>query len=185
TGVCVGSPLRVLPDCGRDDTDAVAAARTAGSVHRDLKHVNVMRTQSARCKMLDFGLARIDAERSSESSTQTSDNLTSAGTVVGTVGYMAPEQLEGKPVDFRADIFAFGTLLYELATGVHPFKGSSSASTIAAILKDEPPPLTEHSRLSPSDLDRIVHKCLRKRREERYQSTAELAADLTNLKRNS
>ena len=164
-----------------DIADALAAAHAAGVVHRDLKPENVMRMPSGRCKVLDFGLARISAAPTSEGATRS--YLTSAGIVLGTVGYMAPEQLEGKPVDFRADIFAFGTLLYELATGVHPFHGSSSASTIVSIVKEEPRPLTERCRSHPGELDRIVRKCLRKNREERYQSTLDLLVDLRSLKR--
>jgi len=162
-----------------DIADALAAAHAAGVVHRDLKPENVMRMPSGRCKVLDFGLARISAAPTSEGATRS--YLTSAGIVLGTVGYMAPEQLEGKPVDFRADIFAFGTLLYELATGVHPFHGSSSASTIVSIVKEEPRPLTERCRSHPGELDRIVRKCLRKNREERYQSTLDLLVDLRSL----
>ena len=178
-----GVPPTELLDIAADIADALAAAHAAGVVHRDLKPENVMRAPSGRCKVLDFGLARINAAPTSDGETRS--NLTSPGIAVGTVGYMAPEQLEAKPVDFRADIFSFGTLLYELATGIHPFQGGSAASTIAAILKDDPRPLTERNRLQPAELERIVHKCLRKRPEERYQSTADLVTDLRNLKHDS
>jgi serine/threonine protein kinase/TolB-like protein/Tfp pilus assembly protein PilF len=164
-----------------DIADALAVAHAAGVVHRDLKPENVMRMPSGHCKVLDFGLARISVAPTSDGVTRS--YLTSAGMVLGTVGYMAPEQLEGKPADFRADIFAFGTLLYELATGVHPFHGSSPASTIVSIVKEEPRPLTERCRSHPAELDRIVRKCLRKNREERYQSTLDLLVDLRSLKR--
>src|SRR5215469_6873319 len=175
-----GASTGELLDIAADVADALAAAHAAGMVHRDLKPENVMRMPSGRCKVLDFGLARI-SDAPSEGLTRS--YLTTPGIVLGTVGYMAPEQLEGKPVDFRADIFAFGTLLYELATGVHPFHGSSSASTIVSIVKEEPRPLTERCRLHPAELDRIVRKCLRKNREERYQSTLDLLVDLRSLKR--
>lgn len=173
-----------LLDIAGDIAKALAAAHTAGVVHRDLKPENVMRTPAGDCKVLDFGVARL-AAITPDSATETRSRLTNSGMVVGTVSYMAPEQLEGKEVDFRCDIFSFGTLVYELATGVHPFQGGSSASTIAAIMTTEPSPITERNRLQPPELERIVRKCLRKRREERYQSTLDLAVDLANLKRDS
>ena len=160
---------------------ALAAAHARGVVHRDLKPDNVIRTPEGTCKILDFGLARVATPVASEAATLSA--VTSAGTVVGTVGYMAPEQLEGKDVDFRADIFSFGTLLYELAAGAHPFRGDSPASTIAAILTSDPVPLTRRNQLQPAELERIARKCLRKRREERYQSTQDLAVDLANVRR--
>lgn len=175
-----GLPTDELLGMASEIADALSAAHAADVIHRDLKPENVMRTPAGGCKILDFGLARISAG-SLEPTRETRSQLT-AGMVVGTVGYMAPEQLEGKEVDFRADIFAFGTLLYELATGVHPFQAGSSASTIANILTAEPPPLTQRNRLHPPELERIVRKCLRKRRDERYQSTRDLAVDLRNLK---
>jgi len=176
-----GASTEELLGIAADVADALVAAHAAGVVHRDLKPENVMRMPSGRCKVLDFGLARLSTSPTPEGETRT--NLTTAGMVLGTVGYMAPEQLEGKPVDFRADIFAFGTLLYELATGVHPFHGSSSAATIVSIVKEEERPLTERNRSQPAELDRIVRKCLRKDREERYQSTLDLLVDLRSLKR--
>src|SRR5262249_53934434 len=111
--------------------------------------------------------------------------LTQAGTVMGTVGYMSPEQLEGKPADFRTDFFSFGVLLYELASGTHPFAGQTPASTIANVMTKEPPPLTAASALHPPELERIVRKCLCKSRDDRYQSTRDLLTDLKNLKRDS
>src|SRR5215469_12995343 len=178
-----GMSTEELLDIGAEIADALAAAHAAGVVHRDLKPENVMRMPSGRCKVLDFGLARLSTSPTPEGETRS--NLTTAGMVLGTVGYMAPEQLEGKPVDFRADIFAFGTLLYELATGVHPFHGSSSAATIVSIVKEEARPLTERNRSQPAELDRIIRTCLRKDREERYQSTLDLLVDLRSLKRES
>jgi serine/threonine protein kinase len=174
-----------LLDVAGDIADALAAAHTAGVVHRDLKPENVIRMPSGHCKVLDFGVARLSATVTHDSATETRSRLTNAGVVVGTVSYMAPEQLEGKEVDFRCDIFSFGTLVYELAAGVHPFQGGSSASTIAAIMTAEPLPIIERNRLQPPELERIVRKCLRKRREERYQSTLDLAVDVANLKRDS
>ncbi len=172
-----------LLEIAGDIAEALAAAHSAGVVHRDLKPENVMRAPTGACKVLDFGLARFSAQAAPDSATQS--YLTGAGMVVGTVGYMAPEQLEGKEVDFRCDIFSFGTLVYELATGVHPFQSGNSASTIAAIMTAEPPPLTQRNLLQPAELERIVRKCLRKRRAERYQSTSDLAVDLATLKHDS
>jgi hypothetical protein len=160
--------------------DALAAAHALGIVHRDLKPENILRTPEGTTKILDFGLARFMPEQQQETA---SVRLTSAGTIVGTVSYMSPEQLEGKEPDFRADIFSFGVLLYELATGVRPFDGASSSSTISRILTAEPVPLIQRNPVAPPELDRIVRKCLRKRREERYQSTRDLAVDLETLAR--
>jgi predicted Ser/Thr protein kinase len=188
-----GETLRSLVRSGGLDPDplcdiaagivsALDAAHSAGIVHRDLKPENVMRTHSGGCKVLDFGLARIDSILEGDG---TRSRLTSAGTVLGTISYMSPEQLEACEVDFRSDIFSFGTMLYELATGVHPFESGSHASTIAAVLKSEPPPVIAHSRVHPQELDRIIRKCLRKKREDRYQSTRDLLVDLRNLKSES
>jgi len=162
--------------------DALAAAHALGIVHRDLKPENILRTPEGTTKILDFGLARFAAQQEEETA---SVRLTSAGTIVGTVSYMSPEQLEGKEPDFRADIFSFGVLLYELATGVRPFDGASSSSTISRILTAESVPLMQRNPVAPPELDRIARKCLRKRREERYQSTRDLTVDLENLRRDS
>jgi predicted Ser/Thr protein kinase len=177
-----GAPaLEEVLDIAADLARALDAAHTRGIVHRDLKPENVMRTLDGDTKILDFGLARfpptaLDGETQS---------FTDAGSIVGTISYMAPEQLEGKDVDFRADLFAFGVLLYELATGQHPFEGASRASTISNVLTAEPAPLAQRRPQLPAELDRIVRKCLRKRRDERYQSTRDLLVDLQELKRAS
>ena len=163
---------------------AMEAAHGKGIVHRDLKPENVMVTPGGDVKVLDFGLARFDSGVFGEASTQ-SYGLTQAGTVMGTVGYMSPEQLEGKPTDFRSDLFSFGVMLYELATGTHPFAGETPASTIANVMTQEPPPLTAANALHPPELERIVKKCLRKSRDDRYQSTRDLLVDLKQLKRDS
>ena len=173
-----GLPADELLDIAADVADALATAHAAGVVHRDLKPENLMRMPSGRCKVLDFGLARFQSARDDGA---TRSHLTEAGVVMGTVAYMAPEQLQGKSVDFRADVFSFGVLLYELATGVHPFLASSSASTAAAVLKDDLRPLSDRTRFHHAELERIVRKCLRKHREERYQSTLDLLVDLRSL----
>ena len=164
---------------------ALEAAHARGIVHRDLKPENVMRRPDGEVKVLDFGLARIDPGVFGGASTTQSYGLTQAGTVMGTVGYMSPEQLEGKPTDFRSDIFSFGVILYELATGAHPFAGETPASTIARVMTQEPPPLNAADALHPPELERIVRKCLRKSRADRYQSTRDLLVDLKQLKRDS
>src|ERR1051326_283054 len=188
-----GETLRSLVEPGGLDSDMLLAialdvasaldvAHSAGIVHRDLKPENGMRAPEGGCKVRDFGRARIDAALE-DSLTQS--RLTPAGTVLGTIGYMSPEQLEARPVDFRTDIFSFGAMLYELATGIHPFESGSKASTIAAVLKSDPPSLSARNPIHPPELDRIVRKCLRKQREDRYQSTRDLLVDLRNLKRES
>ncbi len=160
--------------------DALAAAHALGIVHRDLKPENILRTPEGNTKILDFGLARFMPQQQEETA---SVRLTDAGSIVGTVSYMSPEQLEGKEPDCRSDVFSFGVMLYELATGVRPFDGSSSSSTISRILTAEPVPLMQRNPVAPPELDRIARKCLRKRREERYQSTQDLKVDLENLSR--
>lgn len=171
----------------REVARALNAAHDQGVVHRDLKPENIICTGTT-VKVLDFGIARslaIDA-RSPEAGDQGPEGgdhvsrLTEAGTIVGTPGYMSPEQIEAREVDLRSDIFSFGVLLYEVATLVHPFEGTSAASTIARILTIEPCPPGELRPL-PSQFDRIVRRCLHKRPEDRYQATAELVADLDRL----
>jgi len=177
-----GLKLEALLDIACDVAAALAAAHAQGVVHRDLKPENIARTPDGNTKILDFGLARFQPERLEG---ETASRLTDAGAIVGTVAYMSPEQLEGEEVDFRTDIFSFGVLLYELATGVRPFEGGSPASTIARILTGEPVPMRERNPITPAELDRIVRKCLRKSPEERYQSTRDLQVDLENLRRDS
>lgn len=171
--------------------DSVAAAHDRGVVHRDLKPENIMLTPGpqspGRTKILDFGLAKIlqplTPAPGPGSGAETASLATAKGLLVGTVNYMAPEQLEGESADNRADIHALGVVLYELATGINPFLGKTTASTIANILKQEAAPVGDRHPAAPAELDRILHKCLRKRREERYQSARELLVDFSNLRR--
>jgi serine/threonine protein kinase len=158
---------------------ALAAAHAKGVVHRDLKPENVMRGNDAGVKVLDFGLARVEAEFGC--STGAVSRLTGDGKVVGTLAYMSPEQLLGAEVDFRTDIFSFGVMLYELATGVHPFEGSDLPSTITRILQVDPVAPSELSSSGRPDIDAIVAKCLRKQPDQRYRSTADIVRDLEQI----
>jgi eukaryotic-like serine/threonine-protein kinase len=163
--------------------DALDKAHRAGIVHRDLKPGNIMITKSG-AKILDFGLAKFqssgpDQVMSSLSGLAThAKELTAEGTILGTLQYMSPEQLEGKDTDARTDIFAFGSVIYEMLTGKKAFEGKSHASLIAAILEKDPVPMNEIQPMTPPMLDRIVRKCLEKDMDQRWQSAADLASEL-------
>jgi len=158
-----------------DIADALDAAHQQGVVHRDLKPENVVRRLDGGIKVLDFGLAKIEAPPGTFGAT-----LTLQGTLLGTPGYMAPEQLRGETVDARADIFAFGVLLYELTAGVHPFGGGDPASLVARLV-DGDPPLAR--AIDPPALDAIVRRCLRSNPAQRYDSARTVADDLRGLRR--
>jgi serine/threonine protein kinase len=156
--------------------DALAAAHKQGIVHRDLKPGNIALTK-AGAKVLDFGVAKLRDESLVDNVTRTTP-LTSQGAMLGTVQYMAPEQLEGQPVDHRADLFAFGAVLYEMLTGKRAFEGASQASVIASILKEDPRPVSQLIPTTPAALDRVVTSCLAKNPDERWQSAGDLAREL-------
>jgi predicted Ser/Thr protein kinase len=168
-------PVERMLQVGAQVARALAVAHAQGVVHRDLKPENVVCGEQGTVKILDFGVARALALPD-----QSATRLTEAGTIVGTPGYMSPEQIEAREVDFRSDIFSFGVLLYELATGVHPFEGTSAASTIARILTVDPCPPGQLCPL-PAEFDRIVRKCLQKRPDDRYQSASDVALDLEQV----
>jgi WD40 repeat protein len=172
-------PVRTALQYGVQMADALHAAHSHGVVHRDLKPANILIAKSG-VKLLDFGLARL-AERSVAAADQTAtiaEPLTKENTILGTLQYMAPEQLEGKPADARSDIFAFGLVLYEAISGKPAFTAASQASLIAAILKEEPPALSTHQPHMPAALDRVVRKCMAKDPDARWQSAADLCDEL-------
>ena len=168
---------------GIEMADALDKAHRQGIVHRDLKPGNVMLTKSG-VKLLDFGLAKIVEPVSPQSGLTSlptmahAQNLTQEGTILGTFQYMAPEQLEGKEADGRTDIFAFGAVLYEMATGRKAFSGTSQASLISAIMKEEPAPIATLQPMTPPALDRVVRTCLAKDPEERWQSAHDIKSEL-------
>lgn len=162
----------------------LAAAHEKGIVHRDLKPENVFVTKDGRVKILDFGLAKL-TQREGGAALQTNLPTASAGTepgvVLGTIGYMSPEQVRGKPADARSDIFSFGAILYEMLSGKRAFHGDSAADTMSAILKEDPPELSVTNRNVSPGLDRIVRHCLEKNPEQRFHSAHDLAFDLEAL----
>jgi eukaryotic-like serine/threonine-protein kinase len=158
----------------------IAAAHARGIVHRDLKPENVMITRDDQVKILDFGLAKSFATSESDM-TQLTAGMTSAGTIMGTLGYMSPEQVRGLAVDHRSDVFAFGAVLYEMISGVRAFKAETAADTMTAILTKEPPELDPARVAIPPGLDRIVRRCLEKEADLRFQSANDLAFALETL----
>jgi len=178
-----GWPVDRLVELGIALADALAVAHDRGIVHRDFKPGNVMLTGDGRAKILDFGLAKIE-EPDSEIDTQAPTHaapLTVAGQVMGTVPYMAPEQVRGEVADNRADLFALGIVLYELATGKRPFQGASAAVITSAILRDTPPPLSSVRGDLPAELEQVVARCLEKERGARFQSASDVSAALRSI----
>jgi non-specific serine/threonine protein kinase len=182
--------LGALLELGVQIADALESAHAKGIVHRDLKPANIFLTPRGQAKILDFGLAKIErarpvgADGASEAPTAVQPNeLTSAGTTLGTVSYMSPEQARGQLTDARTDLFSLGTVLYQMATGVLPFQGETSAVVFEAILNREPPPANQLNPALPAELGRLLEKALEKDRTLRYQSATELKTDLLRLRR--
>src|SRR5208337_5318228 len=163
--------------------DALAAAHEKGIVHRDLKPANVMVSNEGRVKVLDFGLAKDVRGSNLGDATMTSASRTEVGVVMGTPAYMSPEQTSARPLDHRTDIFSLGVMLHEMATGRRPFEGTSSAELVSSILRDTPPSVTDVRPDLPSDLARIVRRCLEKDPRHRLQTARDVSNEFRDLAR--
>jgi eukaryotic-like serine/threonine-protein kinase len=178
--------IKRLLDVSEQLVSALSAAHAQGIIHRDIKPQNIVVAKDGQVKVLDFGLAKIIQQTQDRSGTvEEQSQFSQAGVIAGTVAYMSPEQLRAEELDYRSDIFSVGILLYELISGKNPYAHETTAETISAILTEHPSPLARATTKIPRELDRIVHKCLEKNKERRYNSANELLSELRGLQNTS